>query len=253
MMNIYKKLQDARCALQSVKMKKSGNNKFAGYTYFELSDFLGPAQKIFNEAGLTGLVSFGKEEATLTIHEHDGEGVITFTCPRAEVSLKGCHPIQNEGAIQTYQRRYLWMTALEIDEHDATDATTGKDTVTEKKEKQPTTVRMQEIIAYCCELLDKNDPAFCNEWNVLTEDEKKMIWTYFSSKQKQASKTLIYNSNNSEKTNKETGKPESNDWVKLINDCANKEALDKLTKTMPEDVLSQFYEQVDSRYFDFVE
>lgn len=195
-MNIYKKLQDARCMLQEVKMKKSGNNKFAGYTYFELSDFLGPAQKIFNEVGLTGVVSFDREQATLTIFEHDGNGNIVFTCPRAEVSLKGCHPIQNEGAIQTYQRRYLWMSALEIDEHDAADATTGKDIA--KKEKLPVTPRIEEITKYCCELIDNGDVAFVNEWNALSEDEKKMVWSGFSSKQKTESRALIYKVNLSE-------------------------------------------------------
>jgi hypothetical protein len=42
---------------------------------------------------------------------------------RAE--LKGCHEVQNLGAVQTYLRRYLWTTAMEIVEHDALDATTG--------------------------------------------------------------------------------------------------------------------------------
>jgi hypothetical protein len=48
----------------------------------------------------------------------------------SSASLKGCHDVQNLGAVQTYQRRYLWQSALEIVEHDALDATTGQ-------EKQP--------------------------------------------------------------------------------------------------------------------
>jgi hypothetical protein len=40
----------------------------------------------------------------------------------AEANLKGTHPIQNLGAVETYQRRYLWMTAMEIVEHDILDA-----------------------------------------------------------------------------------------------------------------------------------
>lgn len=39
-MNIYKKLQKCRVDLQNSNLKKSGNNKFAGYSYFELGDFL---------------------------------------------------------------------------------------------------------------------------------------------------------------------------------------------------------------------
>lgn len=35
-MNIYQKLLAARLQLQNTELKKSGNNKFAGYKYFEL-------------------------------------------------------------------------------------------------------------------------------------------------------------------------------------------------------------------------
>jgi hypothetical protein len=42
-------------------------------------------------------------------------------------ALKGCHEVQNIGAVETYQRRYLWVTALEIVEHDALDSSEGVD------------------------------------------------------------------------------------------------------------------------------
>ena len=48
--------------------------------------------------------------------------MIVITSPMAEANLKGTHPIQNLGAVETYQRRYLWMTAMEIVEHDILDA-----------------------------------------------------------------------------------------------------------------------------------
>ena len=40
MNNIYSKMQKARCEFQEKPLKKSGHNKFAGYRYFELADFL---------------------------------------------------------------------------------------------------------------------------------------------------------------------------------------------------------------------
>jgi hypothetical protein len=64
-------------------------------------------------------------------------GNITITSPLSEANLKGCHPVQNVGACETYARRYLWVAALEIVEHDALDATTGK---TEKKDGVSTDV-----------------------------------------------------------------------------------------------------------------
>ncbi len=36
--------------------------------------------------------------------------------------MKGLLEIQKLGAVETYQRRYLWITAMEIVEHDAIDA-----------------------------------------------------------------------------------------------------------------------------------
>jgi hypothetical protein len=54
----------------------------------------------------------------------DGTSVM-FTSPMSSAALKGCHDVQNLGAVQTYLRRYLWTNAFEIVEHDALDATTG--------------------------------------------------------------------------------------------------------------------------------
>jgi hypothetical protein len=112
----------ARIKLQGVELSKSGHNKFAGYKYFELGDFLPHIQNIFNDLGLCGVVSYNVEYATLCITDTDDGTVIVITSPMAEANLKGTHPIQNLGAVETYQRRYLWMTALEIVEHDILDA-----------------------------------------------------------------------------------------------------------------------------------
>jgi hypothetical protein len=124
-MSVHKKLMQARVALQNIKLNKSGHNKFAGYAYFELGDFLPTVQHIFNEIGLCGYISYSPELATLTIVDVEDNSQIVITSPMAEANLKGTHPIQNLGAVETYQRRYLWMTAMEIVEHDALDATTG--------------------------------------------------------------------------------------------------------------------------------
>jgi hypothetical protein len=52
----------------------------------------------------------------------DDGTVIVITSPMATASLKGAHEIQNMGAVETYQRRYLWMTAMELVENDPIDA-----------------------------------------------------------------------------------------------------------------------------------
>lgn len=124
-MNVYKKLQKARIKLQQTELRKSGKNKFAGYEYFELGDFLPAIQRICDEVGLCGVVSYDEVNATLTIHDTDGDGTIVFSSPMSSAELKGCHAVQNLGAVQTYLRRYLWTNAFEIVEHDSLDATTG--------------------------------------------------------------------------------------------------------------------------------
>jgi hypothetical protein len=136
-MSVYKKLQQARLALQNTKLSKSGKNKFAGYEYFELGDFLPQIQKICADIGLCGVLSFNTDMAYLTIHDTDGEGFVTFTSPMSSAALKGCHDVQNLGAVQTYLRRYLWTNAFEIVEHDALDATTGGIEPVKKEEPKP--------------------------------------------------------------------------------------------------------------------
>ncbi len=123
MSNVYQKLNNARSEFHTRKLKKSGHNKFAGYSYFELGDFLIPALEIFQKHNLCGVVSFGTQSATLTVVDMDKpEDKIEFYSPMSSAALKGCHEVQNLGAVQTYLRRYLWVTCLEIVEHDALDS-----------------------------------------------------------------------------------------------------------------------------------
>ena len=123
-MSIYKKLQEVRCALQRAPLKKSGRNDFAKYNYFELGDFLPAINDLFNERGLCGCVSFTADLATLRVIDVDDGSVIEFTSPMGKAELKGTHEVQQIGAVETYQRRYLYITALEIVEHDALEPAT---------------------------------------------------------------------------------------------------------------------------------
>jgi hypothetical protein len=122
-MSVHKKLMQARVNLLSVDLKKSGRNTFQNYSYFELGDFIPYIQTIFNDVGLCGVVSFNNEYAQLCITDVDDGTVIVITSPMAEANLKGSQPIQLIGSIQTFQRRYLWMAALELTEHDTIDMT----------------------------------------------------------------------------------------------------------------------------------
>lgn len=118
-MTIYEKLAEARTRLN---VKKSGRNNFAKYGYFELADFLPEINLLAKELGFVCLVSFDAEKATMTMKDATGEGEIIFTSPMSTAELKGCHAVQNLGAVQTYLRRYLYQTAFEIVEAEQLDA-----------------------------------------------------------------------------------------------------------------------------------
>ena len=121
-MSAHAKLAKARVMLQEKQLTKTGHNKFVGYKYFELGDFMPAINDIFHQLGLCGVVSYGVDVATLTITDTQDGTALHITSPMAEANLKGAHPIQNLGAVETYTRRYLWVTAMEIVEHDALDA-----------------------------------------------------------------------------------------------------------------------------------
>ena len=121
-MSVFKKLQQARVKLQSIELKKSGKNTFAKYSYFELADFLPAINTIFDEVGLCDVISFTDNSAFIQITDVETGEHIVFTSPSADAPLKGSLPIQALGAQHTYLRRYLYLLALNIVEHDSIDA-----------------------------------------------------------------------------------------------------------------------------------
>jgi hypothetical protein len=144
-MSVHKKLMEARLKLQATKLTKSGKNSFAGHQYFELGDFLPTVQDIFAELDLCGVVSFTADLASLTITDTEDGSSVVISSPMGSASLKGCHEVQNIGAVETYQRRYLWVTAMEIVEHDALDAVTGTDSgAPDKKVVRPASIQNTE-------------------------------------------------------------------------------------------------------------
>ena len=199
-MGVHKKLMEARIALQAAPLKKSGHNKFAGYQYFELGDFLPTINQIFYKVGLCGVVSFDKELATLCITDTDDGSQIVLTSPMAEANLKGCHPIQNLGAVETYTRRYLWVSALEIVEHDALDSsaplkedkviispTQGAQDNIPPEELQYLQEMAVELIATC----EQGDPKAAwdkLEGENLDSEQKVALWTLLPSKVRSALK-----------------------------------------------------------------
>ena len=84
---VHLKLMRARLMLQDRQLKKSGHNKFAGYSYFELGDFIPTINEIFFDVGLCGVVSYDAEIASLTITDVEDGTNLVITSPMAEANL----------------------------------------------------------------------------------------------------------------------------------------------------------------------
>lgn len=149
-MNVYEKLAEARLKIAEKGMKKNGKNSFAGYTYFELSDILPAVNAVNNELKLLSVFSFADKVATLcVINGEKPEEVITFEFAYSPdgASLKGCHKVQNDGAVQTYIKRYLYQNAYEIAEGDALDSTMNPNDVSKNVSKPKQKKPFSEVIA----------------------------------------------------------------------------------------------------------
>lgn len=156
MKGVMAKLQTARVLLQENELSKSGKNDYAGFTYFQLKDFLPEATKIFAKVGLYSQFSIRsividhedinefnndgvmirsyekpiiKEIANLTIFDiEDKNDFVVYEMDVAELSI-GKNTRQNiyqaAGGRSTYYKRYLYRDALEIEENDEYDAILG--------------------------------------------------------------------------------------------------------------------------------
>jgi hypothetical protein len=164
-MNVYEKLAKARVMFQANNPKMSGKNTYAGYTYFELSDILPVINKIGAEIGFVCEVSFSDVAELVFRNTEKPEESIRFVSPMSTATLKGCHEVQNLGAVQTYIKRYLYQNAFEIVESDALNAGT-------KEEKKPAQDKpAQDDIA-------EKEKAFIAEF----EDLQKKLNEYLNKK-----------------------------------------------------------------------
>jgi len=150
--NVYRRLQTCRVELQNMELKKSGHNKFAGYRYFELGDFLPAVNTLFQIYDLCYSLEFSKDMATMYITDQNDMSFIKFCCPMEQAILKGCMPVQNLGASITYITRYLLVMALAISEHDAVDAS---EPTKEKKTISATDGAKDALDARLAALVDK--------------------------------------------------------------------------------------------------
>jgi hypothetical protein len=181
-MSIIKKLGEARKMLAARPMKKSGLNKFAGFQYFELADFLPHIIDIFAELEIVDSIMITNKNAVIKIGDADNNS-IEFSCavPESIPVLKGQNELQAVGSMQTYLRRYLYVTALGIVENDVVD---GLDNNAEQNAKDgqkaaydALVVENMGIITNIKTGIANQDLAFALEnWRELSQDVQAALW-----------------------------------------------------------------------------
>lgn len=146
-MNIYEKIQNVKLELSKRELKKSGENKFSGFKYYELKDFMPSIIELCNKNGLFTQITFTNDEAILIIVDTDDSNAVNqtndttdyravkYTSPMRELELKGANAIQALGGVQTYLRRYLYMNAFDIVEADMFDSVEFEKKKRKKAEK----------------------------------------------------------------------------------------------------------------------
>lgn len=161
-----------RVDLQNFKIKKSGKNKFAGFDYYELSDFLPKLNELMLQYGVNDKFTIEEEKATLTLIK--GNETQTYSMPfkifdtpinkkynkdlDEYIEVKSMQDIQYLGALNTYYKRYLYLNAFGITDGEIIDGmnnddlekkttkrTTKTDKVEEKKETDFRTLLMNEL------------------------------------------------------------------------------------------------------------
>lgn len=177
-MNIYEKIQKVKYELSTRELKKSGENKFSGFKYYELGDFMPSVVELCDKYGLCTKIDFNDNEASLwiidtsidnAIKTNDGRidfMAIKYSSPMRELELKGANAIQTLGGIQTYLRRYLYMNAFDIVEADMFDSAEFEKKKKAKKEKGDLDV-----------LVEKSKSAFKNANDELKSEIAKTMKT----------------------------------------------------------------------------
>ena len=140
-MNVFEKLLTARVQFLNSGAKKTGKNMHLAFKYFELDDIVPIATGIFAELRLLPCVTFTNEIAKMDIIDIDNPpDVITFTSPMRELTGNNAvNAMQALGSTETYQRRYLYMMALDICEPDNIEPTLNNSAPTESPAPQTVT------------------------------------------------------------------------------------------------------------------
>ena len=156
-MNVWQKLLASRMDFLKQKVKQSGVNLHAEFTYFELKDIVPVATDIFAKYNCVFLTTFPEGKAVGKLVNLDNiEEIITVEFEArsiAEPAKFRMNEVQGLGAEITYMRRYLYFLILDIVVADDFDGDSGKTSSEDdvpapapKTKKKPVTAEKREEI-----------------------------------------------------------------------------------------------------------
>lgn len=139
-MSLNESIISIRVKLQNSTLKKSGLNKFAGFDYFELSDFLPRLNELMLEEKVNDLFTIENDKATLTLIKDEERQTysipfIVFDTPINSKGQKSMQDIQYLGALNTYYKRYLYLNAFGITDGDVIDALENNSKMTKEQKE----------------------------------------------------------------------------------------------------------------------
>lgn len=139
-MSLNESIISIRVKLQNSTLKKSGLNKFAGFDYFELSDFLPRLNELMLEEKVNDLFTIDNDKATLTLIKGEERQTysipfIVFDTPINSKGQKSMQDIQYLGALNTYYKRYLYLNAFGITDGDVIDALENNSKMTKEQKE----------------------------------------------------------------------------------------------------------------------
>lgn len=156
---------NVRVELQNSKIKKSGKNKYAGFDYYELADFLPKLNELMLKYNINDRFSIEDDYAKLELQK--GEEINTYKIPfilfdtpltykknKAGEFLKdkngdflqtpSMQDIQYLGALNTYYKRYLYLNAFGITDGEVIDSMDNNEIQKGKKNIKSTTKESQK-------------------------------------------------------------------------------------------------------------
>lgn len=126
-LNLNKSIIKIRVKLQNSKIKKSGKNKFAGFEYYELGDFLPKLNELMLEENINDLFTIENDEVKLVLMKGEEKQEYKmpfriFETPLTKDGKQSMQDIQYLGALNTYYKRYLYLNAFGITDGEVIDS-----------------------------------------------------------------------------------------------------------------------------------